>query len=488
MIGDFGRIRLPRQAWTWFLVVAVLVATVLLGQQASVRWLGLLVIGIGAALFLLRPVWGLPALVAVALLVPLEIGTGTDVKLNATSLLIPALGAIWLLALARHRHAGIVRSPANLPLLLFLAANLVSLLVGRATWDPLVPVSGNFLLVQLAQWAIFAFSALAFWLAANLITDEKWLWRLTATFALLAGGVAIGRLFPGLDGLLGRFTTIAFVRAPLWVLLGALAASQLLFNRNMSTLWKVYLLAVTLAVLAYAFVQQRESLSNWAGVAAVLGALLWLRYPRLRLPIVAVVLLLAMVGILFPVLYNFAGGDVEWQLSGGSRLALSQRVIEATLRNPITGLGPAAYRPYTRMQPLHYGLTFWIEPQINSHNNYVDIFSQSGLIGLGLFAWFVVELARIGARLRTRYPEGFIAGYVNGVLAVGVGALVIMMFADWILPFVYNIGFGGFQASVLVWVFMGGLVALDCLPVASTGLKQGAAESSGVTVGYPEER
>jgi hypothetical protein len=47
------------------------------------------------------------------------------------------------------------------------------------------------------------------------------------------------------------------------------------------------------------------------------------------------------------------------------------------------------------------------------------------------------------------------------MLATGLGALVIMLLADWILPFVYNIGFPGFQASVLVWLFMGGLVALE---------------------------
>ena len=33
--------------------------------------------------------------------------------------------------------------------------------------------------------------------------------------------------------------------------------------------------------------------------------------------------------------------------------------------------------------------------------------------------------------------------------------------ADWALPFVYNSGFPGFQASVLLWLFLGGLVALD---------------------------
>ncbi|NMC78657.1 MAG: hypothetical protein GYA59_04775 [Chloroflexi bacterium] len=36
-----------------------------------------------------------------------------------------------------------------------------------------------------------------------------------------------------------------------------------------------------------------------------------------------------------------------------------------------------------------------------------------------------------------------------------------MMLADWMLPFVYNIGFPGFQASLLVWLFLGGLVAMS---------------------------
>jgi hypothetical protein len=84
-----------------------------------------------------------------------------------------------------------------------------------------------------------------------------------------------------------------------------------------------------------------------------------------------------------------------------------------------------------------------------------------GLLGLALFSWFGVELAHLGHRLRTHFAQGFAAGYVNGMLAAGAGALVLMMFADWILPFVYNIGFSGFQASVLVWLFLGGLLALE---------------------------
>jgi len=137
------------------------------------------------------------------------------------------------------------------------------------------------------------------------------------------------------------------------------------------------------------------------------------------------------------------------------------RTIEVTLRNPITGLGPAAYRAYARTKPIYIQGAYYFVPWISSHNNYVDLFSHVGLLGLGLLTWFSVALARLGLRLRAHFTEGFAAGYVNSMLAAGAGALVLMVFADWILPFVYNIGFPGFQASMLVWLFLGGLVALE---------------------------
>jgi len=176
--------------------------------------------------------------------------------------------------------------------------------------------------------------------------------------------------------------------------------------------------------------------------------------------VVALVFLVA-AGTLFPSLYTFAGGDARWHESGGSRVALIQRVLEVTSRNPLTGLGPAAYRPYAAIEPLRYQNALWFHPQVNSHNNYVDLYAHGGLLGLGIFLWLAVALWRQAAGVARAQTGAFERGYACGMWAVWLGALVIMLLADWMLPFVYNIGFEGFQASLLVWLFMGGLTVLQ---------------------------
>ena len=453
------RLNLPRNLLTWAMAAIVLMAAAYFGSHVSLRWLVLVVVGLGAVALLRQPVLGLLGLIILALIVPTYFGTGTEVGLYPVALLTPVMLVVWLLNLLRQRNLRWASSSVNKPLLIFLVAGLFSLLIGIVFWDPAVPRSGNFTVVQLAQWAIFAFSAFAFWLMGNLVHEEFWLRRLTFFYLALAGTLAVLRVMPGGSRLTDHIATYGINEAPFWLLLGAVAGGQLLFNRELTMRWRIFLLIVVGAVLLFAFVIQRKTLSHLAGVAPALGMLVWLRWPRLR-PLWMILGVLSLT-VFFSVIYQFAGGDAEWDESGGSRLVLYERVVEVTMRNPITGLGPAAYRLYARMRPLPYGRALWVVPQVNSHNNYVDLFSHVGVVGLALFFWFAVELFRLGFRLRPRFTQGFAAGYVNSMLATWAGALIVMLFADWILPFVYNIGFLGFQASVLVWLFLGGLITLE---------------------------
>jgi hypothetical protein len=381
--------------------------------------------------------------------------------LNATVLLIPILIVIWLLMQLNQHAIRLVPSRPNLPLILFLISGLLSLFMGNVLWDPTVPRSANFTIVQFAQWGLFLFSAAVFWIAGNLIKDEVWLRRLVACFLIVGGILAVVRVLPGGGGLILEYVTYAANRAPFWLLLTALATGQLLYNRDLSTRWKIYLLVLLGAVVVFAFGDQKERSSNWVSVLVVVGVLIWLRIPRVRLVTAMAIVLFAVSGMLAEVIYEFAGGDAKWEESGGSRLALGNAVIKTALRNPIMGIGPASYRPYGRMTPLQYEGAYYYAINLSSHNNYIDLFAHVGIVGLGLFLWFMTELALLHARVRKHYPDGFTGGYVNGMLGAWFAIMTIMALADWFLPFVYNLGFEGFQSSILIWMFFGGIVALE---------------------------
>jgi hypothetical protein len=457
-----------------YLVVVVVLGTAaaagLVGTIDRLIQFGLLLLGVLAVSFLLRRLpMMLAILIIIAMLIPSAIGTGTAVVVNAVTLAIPLFTAVWCLNMIVKRDISLMPSRTTLPLFLFLLAGLISIVVGNIIWDPTVPHPRNFILVQMAQWAIFAFAGLAFWLAANIFVSVTLIKRVAYLFLLLGGVLAAIRVLPGGYEITYVFTTGVLDRAPFWMLLSALAAGQLLYNKKLGLPFTLFLIAVLAVVVIYAFRLQDERNSNWVGVGAVLVTIAWLRFPRWRWLMLALLFALVVSGTLWNAIYTFAGGDAKWYESGGARLVLIQRVIELTMRNPITGLGPAAYRPYGLMQPLFYRGADWVQPQLNSHNNYVDIFSHTGLLGLALFLWFMIELGIEGLRLRPRFVDGFAAGYVNGMIAAWVGCMALMMLADWILPFVYNISFHGFQASAIIWVFLGGLVAMASFPIAQSG-------------------
>jgi len=67
-------------------------------------------------------------------------------------------------------------------------------------------------------------------------------------------------------------------------------------------------------------------------------------------------------------------------------------------------------------------------------------------------------------RLRPKFSPGFEQAYVIGCLGGLAGSLVAMYLGDWVLPFVYNVGLAGFRTSMIGWIFLGGLVAIETMP------------------------
>lgn len=400
----------------------------------------LLLAGLAAAR---RPGLMLTVWLLAALTLRFELGTGTQTTLNLAVLGAAGLFGLYLLRSFVTRRWSWQRTPADAPLLLLVLAALFSLLAGFLPWNAFAGRAS--LAAQLGGWAVFALSAATFWLAAQQL-DETWLRRALTGFLALGGVYLLGRalgmgalvrvLAPGADGSLW------------WVWLAALSGGLLLFFRRLSTWTRVGLLLLLLLDVWVGW-QNRSWASGWLPVWVTLAVLIWLRKPWLGF-----VLTLAVAGgvwLLAPGLLTELFAADAYSLDT-RRLAWQILVPAVWNTNALLGWGPSNYYFYTPVYPiLGYYVSF------NSHNQYVDLFAQVGLLGVGLFGWAVTALAVWALRLRRQVQTSFGQAYLAAALAGLAGMLVAGMLGDWLLPFVYNIGLRGMRASLLGWFFLGGL-------------------------------
>jgi hypothetical protein len=435
-----------------FVVAGVLLASAYLAPQASQRHLVLL-LGAGMVLVFLRwPPLGLATLIVASLIVPFAIGTGTQTSLNATVLLLPVLIGLWLLDMVvRQREVRLLPSRPVPPLLALCLVAGLAFVAGNLPWFIFAQTAP--LRAQAGGLAIFLLSACAFLLVAHQVRDLRWLERLTWLFLALSGLYVAGRLVPGLGRFTGRLFQDGATGSLFWTWLVALALSQALFNRRLRMGWRLALGGLVLATLYIGLFQARAWASGWLPPLVAVIGILWAGAPRLGL---LVTLAGGAVGALSrqEVIGLVMIGDQQYSLI--TRWEATRILAEIIKVNPVLGLGPANYYHYTPLFPI---LGWYV--QFNSHNQYVDIVAQTGLLGLACFLWFVWEVGRLGWRLRARVLDGFARAYVYGALGGLAGTLAAGMMADWVLPFVYNIGLAGFRASVLGWLFLGGLVALE---------------------------
>jgi O-antigen ligase len=432
-----------------FLVVSAVIASgtllvprMVMGNRFPILlFLGYLSL-IVVVIFLRWPVLGLIAIVLGGMLVPFVGPSGTNVVVAGTALML----GLWLLKMMmEQRQIRLVASRATLPLFAFLIISFIAFLVGQLTWY--VYARHTPLEAQLGGFAIFLLSAGAFLLVAHLVTDLSWLQALTWIFIAFGAIYMTGRLvrWGGID----RIFSLGFSSGSMfWTWLVALTFSQAIFNRSLHLRWRIVLGCILLVTFYVAYFQAYDWKSGWLPPLVAIAAILAFRYWRSSF-------LLMPFGVI-PFYYlaiKLIGTD---KYSWGTRVDAWIIVLNIVKANPILGLGFANYFWITKLFPIRgYEVAF------NSHNQYIDILAQTGIIGLLVFLWFFWEVGRVGWSLRERVPEGFPRAYVYGALGGLVGTLVAATMVDWVLPFVYNIGFNGFRASILAWIFLGGLVSLE---------------------------
>lgn len=440
---------------TWLrpaIILAVLFLAAQLGSQATPGLVLLLTLAMGGLLaFIVLARWpalGVLALAPASFLMPWEIGTGTQTSFNAPILLTLALLALWVVDMLRRKEVRLVPSPVNLPLLLFVLSATISLLGGDLPHFLFAEKASLF--AQIGGWLLFVLSAGVFLLVGNHLKDLRWLEALT-WFLMIIGAAVTGYalLFGGIGG---RLLAQGSTGALFWTWLVALSGGQALFNHSLGPGRRLALGGLVLAVLLGGWMN-RSWASGWLPPFVALVVILGLR--SWRLGVVVVVIAAAGMWVFAPSLpADLIAGN---QYSIETRRVAWQIVLDYVLpASPLLGLGPSNYYHYTALYPI---LGWYVK--FNSHNQYVDILAQTGIVGLAVFTWLIVAIGHQGWRLRKRVEDGFSRGYVHGCLGGLAGVLAAGFLGDWFIPFVYNIGWTGFRASMLGWLFLGGLVALE---------------------------
>lgn len=415
---------------------------------------------VGGYLLVRYPPLGFLLIIVISTVVKFDL---PPIGLIATLILL--LTGLWVVDMVvRQREISLVKSPTMAPLVMFTAVVILSFIVGQLPWFSIaqVPIDN-----QVGGIAIFILSFAAFILVAHQVRDIRWIKWMVFLFLGLAGpAVFIGmRFLPGwrqLNQLLLHPKTTG--GSLFWLWLASMTFSQVLFNKKLDVKWRGLLLAVLVGYLYLALGRNRAWTSGWAPTFVALFVILWVARPKWAMP-------MTMVGVaglivLFQPIYNAVFiGDNEY--SAVTRLEAWRIVGEIVKVNPILGLGPGNYYNYTLLYPI---LGWYVE--FNSHNNYVDIVAQTGILGLICFIWFVVVTWQLGWRLRNQVPkDGFTQAFVYGALGGLAGSVAAGMLGDWVLPFVYNIGIFGFRSSIYAWLFLGGLVAIDQIRLAGASLE-----------------
>ena len=446
--------RLP----SWPVGVTVFVLLLSLGLALTMSGGGLtlvlvaLLVLMGGRLILAYPPFGLVLLVIASFAVPLEISTGTLTRINAAVVMVALLLAAWVLkAISVRGGVGLISSRTLTPLLAFLVVSLLSAGFGQLPWY--APIAGAPIRAQLGGLGLIFLSAGTFLIASHQIRNPVWLRAITWVFIGFGAFIVAGRVVPDLGTFVDEAIQSRATGSLFWTWLVALAFGQLATNAELNTRWRAGLAALVVATLVVSLGGNPGWTSGWLPPLVSILVITLLAWPRTLFVLVPI----AGVGALL----RFQ--DIsDFILIGGNRYSLLTRLEawqilgEVAAVNPLLGLGPANYFWYTPLFPiLGWSVNY------NSHNNFVDIFAQTGLIGLLLLLWFLFEIGRVGWRLTSEAPSGFSKAFAYSALGGLAGTIVAAMLGDWFLPFVYNVGFSGFRASMFGWLFLGGLIALE---------------------------
>jgi hypothetical protein len=343
------------------------------------------------------------------------------------------------------REFKFVKSRPIRPAFYMLLVSIIAFAMGQIPWFVFAnqaPIDA-----QIGGFAIYFFLVLAMIMTANVLREIKWLKVIVWTFIGLGFIYVLGRTLH-LDVIDRIYTHGVYANSMFWMWLVALPLSQAIFNNHLSIRTRVVLYGIVAMTFYVALVQQSDWKSGWVPAAVAAAALVGLKFKKVipfTIPFVVMVAAYLAQDLISTDMYSW-----------GTRVDAWLVVLDISRVSPIIGLGFSNYYWYAKVFSIRgYSIKF------NSHSQFVDIIAQTGVLGLACFMWILIEIGRLAWKLMNQLPDGFAKGYAYGVFAGVLGSLMAAFLVDWLLPFAYNIGLDGVRASILPWIFFGGLISVE---------------------------
>ncbi len=399
--------------------------------------LALSVGGIGLMVISMRPYVGVHVFI-MTLFVEYSFGSGEGI--TAMKLIGAVVLGGWLLNMGIQRKTGIRFDGFVIFLILFLAWCGVALAFAV---DARVAMSRIFTFAQLALATLMFRSVVD---TSEKMRGVHWSFVIWATVStILAVAMYYLRMTPNASGLVGNRNLLAtYINV-------AIVCAYLLYQETTDAARRL-VLVICLPIL---FLGIALTLSRGGLIVLFLTLVfVWYRVARQRkfLLLVGSIGMLCLVTLVLPAAFWERAGTIvpairKQEDTFGARLRLWRVALRMVEDRPAVGVGPGnyvvAYPRYARGGDLHY-------QRLVSHNAYVGMAAETGLVGLGLFlliASFALREARravLAGRVLARSDLE-----IFGVIAEVCLLAVLMSGLS-----------GNIEASKCLWMFYGLAVAM----------------------------
>ncbi len=416
------------------------------------------------------------ALLIMAFFIPYEIdfrhhSIGLPVINTSLEILAVALVFIWLVKKFRDRDFRIKSTPFDLPILLFLAWNVISCFTSvNPLWSLkfTFKLSGGIVLYYIAVETIKSRKQLRtlvlFLLASSVIVSVLGLGEriIPDTVKNIIDIFCRGQFrLPEGETIRAKSTffypnSLAAYLEVIIFIAGGLLLTGKLFDSKRNLI--ILLLAAETMMLTY-------SRGGLVGVYGALLALIWICYRKeyLKFKIKNLLFMGAIITGLFLITTVFdsvlAGRLASmFDLNSNAnieRVHLYKSAIKITMDHPLKGVGPDGFMwVYNEKyaQEAKFSSVTWTGgiPSGNSHNMFLEMSSNLGIPGVLIFLWLFVSIIRYQLKILAKPGNGYPVNIFIG-LSAGIWTFFIHGLVDY---------FWQFQSIILFfWLIMGAMVS-----------------------------